>query len=94
MSKKKFQFNPHTLSYEQIEHTIGYKVKRSILYFLSSLFSGIVIFFIMVTFFPSPRERQLIQEKKKILAQYNLLDKQLDELSLAVTRREEASNEA
>lgn len=84
MSKKKFQFNPHTLSYEQIEHTIGYKVKRSILYFLSSLFSGIVIFFIMVTFFPSPRERQLIQEKKKILAQYNLLDKQLDELSLVL----------
>ena len=84
MRKKKFQFNPHTLSYEQIEHTIGYKVKRSILYFLSSLFSGIVIFFIMVTFFPSPRERQLIQEKKKILEQYNLLDKQLDELSLVL----------
>ncbi len=84
MSTKKFRFNPHTLSYEPIEYTTKDKVKRSVLYFLSSVFSGVVAFFVLVTLFQSPREKQLVQENKRMLAQYNLLDKQLDELSLVM----------
>lgn len=84
MSKKKFHFNPQTLSYELIEHTIGYKIKRGFMYFLSSLFGGALLFLVLVSFFPSPREKRLIQEKNQLLVQYNLLNQQVDEMRLVV----------
>ena len=80
MAKKKYRYNPQTLSYEQIEHTWRFKLKRLLMYLLASLFGGVAFFFLFISMFPSPREKQLIQERKQLMAQYSLLDKQVDQL--------------
>ena len=57
MAKKKFHFNPETLSYEEIEHTILHKVKRLLIHLFSGVSLGAGFFFLFVTFVASPEER-------------------------------------
>jgi len=80
MAKKKFHFNPESLSYEQINHTIAYKLKSFLLHALSGMFSGALFFFIFVTYVDSPEEKQLGQEKSHIQAQYKVLERQMQEI--------------
>lgn len=77
--KKKFHFNPETLNYEQIEHTLTYKLKRFFMHVMTGMFAGIIFFFAFIYIVESPREKQLIRENKKMKSQYQLLDRQLKE---------------
>ncbi|MDL2290277.1 M23 family metallopeptidase [Paludibacteraceae bacterium OttesenSCG-928-F17] len=77
--KKKFRFNPDTLNYEQIEHTFGYRVKLFFRYALTGIFAGVLFFFIFNYIIQSPREKQLRRANNQLLAQYKILDRQLDE---------------
>lgn len=80
MAKKKFHFNPETLSYEEIEHTLIFKVKRVLTYLFSGLSMGVVFFFFFVSVFDSPEEKELEQENSKIKSQYKILIRQMDEM--------------
>ena len=80
MAKKKFQFNPETLSYEQIEHTLTHWLKQLAIHALSGASLGIIFFFIFVSTIPSPEEKQLTQDKSHMEAQYKVLDRQLQEV--------------
>lgn len=79
MAKKKFHFNPETLSYEQIEHTLTHWLKQLAIHALSGASLGIIFFFIFVSTIPSPEEKQLTQDKSHMEAQYKVLDRQLQE---------------
>lgn len=83
--RKKFHFNADTLSYEQIQHTIGYKLVRVLWHTLFGLFSGVLFFFVFVSIVRSPEEKELIQEKSHIEAQYNVLEKQFNEMQRVVS---------
>ncbi len=85
MAKKKFQFNSETLSYEQIEHTLGSKLTKFLIHLVSGLFSGALFFLVFVSTIQSPEEKQLNQERKHMEAQYRLLDRQFEEMRLVVT---------
>ena len=85
MAKKKFHFNPETLSYEQIEHTITHWLKQLAIHALSGVSLGIIFFFIFVSTIQSPEEKQLVQEKSHMEAQYKVLDKQMQELQYVMT---------
>ena len=89
MAKKKFHFNTETLSYEQIEHTIGHKLKRFLIHALSGVFSGIIFFFIFVSTIQSPEEKQLGQDKSHMEAQYRVLERQLEEVQFVMTDLEQ-----
>ncbi|MDP4240162.1 MAG: M23 family metallopeptidase [Bacteroidota bacterium] len=89
MAKKKFHFNPETLSYEQIEHTIAYKLKRFLIHALSGVFSGAIFFFIFVSTVQSPQEKQLGQDKSHMEAQYRVLERQLEEVQLVMSDLEQ-----
>lgn len=89
MAKKKFHFNPDTLSYEQIEYTFGHKLKRFLIHALSGVFSGAIFFFIFVTIVDSPGEKQLGQERNRMQAQYKVLERQLDEMQLVMSDLQE-----
>jgi len=80
MAKKKFHFNPETLSYEEIEHTILHKVKRLLIHLFSGVSLGAGFFFLFVTFVASPEERQLSQERNRLQAQYKLLERSMDDM--------------
>ena len=85
MAKKKFHFNPETLSYEQIEHTITHWLRQLAIHALSGVSLGIIFFFIFVSTIQSPEEKQLVQEKSHMEAQYKVLDKQMQELQYVVS---------
>ena len=84
-NKKKFRFNPETLHYEQIEHTLSYKVKRFIMHAMTGVFSGVIFFFVFTYLVDSPREKQLLQANRKMHSQYQLLDRQLNEFQAVLT---------
>ena len=85
MAKKKFHFNPETLSYEQIDHTIVYKFKRFLIHALSGVFSGIIFFFIFVSTIQSPGEKKLGQDKSHMEAQYQVMERQLEEVQFVMS---------
>ena len=83
--KKKFYFNPETLNYEQIDYSFAYRLKRFFLHIMTGLFSGIIFFFAFVYLVDSPRERQLMQANRTMLAQYQLLDRRLSDFQLVLS---------
>jgi len=89
MAKKKFHFNTETLSYEQIEHNIAHWLKQLAIHAVSGLSLGIIFFFIFVTTIQSPQEKELIQEKAHMEAQYKVLEKQFHEAQYVLTDLQE-----
>ena len=89
MAKKKFHFNTETLSYEQIEHSIAHWLKQVAIHAVSGLSLGIIFFFIFVSTIQSPEEKELIQEKAHMEAQYKVLEKQFHEVQYVMTDLQE-----
>lgn len=83
--KKKFQINPKTLVLEEVEYGIGYWLRQSGIYIISGIILGIVFLFLFLTFFPSPREKQLQREKEALQAQLSTLNQQVDQMQLVMT---------
>lgn len=76
MAKKKFHFNPDTLSYEVVERTVTYWVRQILLHAVSGVSLGAIFFFIFVSTIQSPEEKQLNEEKRNMQAQYKVLQRQ------------------
>ncbi len=85
MIDKKFHINPKTLELEQVEHGIAYWLRQSGLYILGGIVLGIVFLFIFLLIFPSPREKQLQQEKEALHAHLEMLNRQVDQMQLVMT---------
>ena len=82
--KKKFQINPKTLVLEEVEYGIGYWLRQSGLYILGGIILGIIFLFLFLTFFPSPREKQLLREKEALQSQLSTLNQQVDQMQLVM----------
>jgi murein DD-endopeptidase MepM/ murein hydrolase activator NlpD len=89
MAKKKFRFNSETLNYEQIEHTIAYKIKRFLIHVSSGVFSGFVFFVLFLLYVDSPKEKQFKQQIEQMEAQYNVLEHQFNELQVVMSDLQE-----
>ena len=82
--EKKFHINPKTLVLEQVEHGIGYWLRQSGLYILGGVVLGVIFLFLFLTFFPSPREKQLLREKELLHSQLTTLNQQVDQMQLVM----------
>ncbi|MBN2765636.1 MAG: peptidoglycan DD-metalloendopeptidase family protein [Paludibacteraceae bacterium] len=81
MAKKiKFHFNPETLNYEPVILTLTHRIKQIALHLFSGISLGALFFFVFVSIFDSPEEKQLELEKNRIQAQYKVLERRLDEV--------------
>lgn len=85
MIEKKFQINPKTLELEEVEHGLGYWLRQSGLYILGGIVLGIIFLFLFLIFFPSPREKQLQNEKEALHSQLEMLNRQVDQMQLVMT---------
>lgn len=83
--KHKYRINPETLALERIEHGILFWLKRSGQYILVGLLLGIVFFFVFFMIFPSPREKQLIEQKESLEAQLQLMDSKVNQMQVVMT---------
>lgn len=80
MAKSKFRYNPETVSYERVDSSLLQKIKRLIPHIAGSLFFGVLLVVAFYYFIDSPKEKELKREKQEILANYQFLNKELDEV--------------
>lgn len=80
MAKTGYRFNPETLTYDKIHITTKRRFWSLVIKFFQSLSLAIVIFFLITSIVDSPKEKALKREKEELLAQFNLLDNQINRL--------------
>lgn len=85
MAKKKYKFNPDTLSYESIGMTWKSKLMKVLTYLSSSLALALVITVVFVNFYETPKSKALERENKRLLTQYELMTKDLDKVEQVLT---------
>lgn len=84
LSRKKYKINPETLAMEQVEQGMGYWLRQTGIYILGGIVLGIVFLFLFLTFFPSPREKQLQREKELLQSQLTMLNRQVDQMQIVM----------
>lgn len=85
MAKKKYKINPETLAMEQVEHGFRYWIRQTGIYILAGIVIGILFLYLFLTFFPSPREKQLLREKASLESQLEVLNIQVDQMQVVMT---------
>lgn len=85
MAKKKYKINPETLAMEQVEHGFRYWVRQTGIYILAGVVIGILFLYLFLTFFPSPREKQLLRERASLESQLEVLNNQVDQMQVVMT---------
>ena len=73
MPKKKYKFNPDTLSYERVGISTKEKLGKIAAYLSSSLALAILMTVLFLSFYETPRSKILKRENKKLLTQYELM---------------------
>jgi murein DD-endopeptidase MepM/ murein hydrolase activator NlpD len=80
MAKKKYKFNPDTLSYERVGISNKEKLGKIITYFSSSLALSIIMAVIFLSYYETPRSRILKMENQKLLTQYELMTHDIEKI--------------
>ena len=83
--KKKYRINPETLAMEQVEHGFRYWLRQTGNYIFAGIVIGVLLLYVLLTFFPSPREKQLKKEKDAMQAQLEVLNQQVDQMQIVMT---------
>ena len=81
MAKTGYRFNQETLSYDKIHISFKRKLWILIVKFFQSLSLALVIFLTVSSFIDSPKEKALKRENEEILAQYHILNNQINQLN-------------
>jgi murein DD-endopeptidase MepM/ murein hydrolase activator NlpD len=79
-----YRFNPDTLSFDKIERNVRTLIKRTLGYLSTGIVSGIIFFFIFLQFFETPVTKRLKRENEQLLSQYNLMNKDIEKISIAM----------
>jgi murein DD-endopeptidase MepM/ murein hydrolase activator NlpD len=80
MAKEKYKFNPESLQYDQIDHTFRDKFFGLLTYLSASIVIAVVYFLVFSHFFDLPKEKILKREINKLSLQYEILNKQMDQI--------------
>lgn len=84
MTKKNYKFNPETLVMEQVRRGFRYWLRKTGNYLFSGIVIGALLLYLMYTFFPSAREKQIDHDKKTLEAQLKILNQQVDQMQLVM----------
>ncbi len=80
MAKKKYKFNPDTLSYERVGISFKEKSTKVFAYLSSSLALALIIVVVILNAYDTPKTKALKRENQRLLTQYELMDKDLDKV--------------
>lgn len=78
MLKKKYRFNPETLSYEQHGVSLKERLTRFFAYFSSSLAFSVVLVVFIINTYETPRAKAIKRENQRLQTQYKLMQKDLE----------------
>src|SRR5680860_1635079 len=80
MAKKKYKFNPDTLSYERVGISFKEKSTKILAYFSSSLALALLIVVIGINAYETPKTKALKRENQTLLTKYELMQKDLGKI--------------
>ncbi len=80
MAKKKYKFNPETLSYERVGISIREKSRKIITYLSSSFALTLIMVVVFLNYYETPRSKALKRENQQLLSQYELMMHDLNRL--------------
>lgn len=81
MSKEKFVYNIHTLTYEKVVVPLKTRIWQAFGFFSVVLFSSVMLLVLLYTVFPSPREKELLHEIDQMKYKYTQMTGQMDLMS-------------
>jgi murein DD-endopeptidase MepM/ murein hydrolase activator NlpD len=84
MSKIKYKYNPETLTYEPIATGTRFILRRIFTYSMFSAVLGVFYFLGYSYFFDSPQEKKLNRENSRLQAQYEIMDKKLQQIQIVL----------
>ncbi len=93
MTKVKFKFNSESLRYDQIQRSFKDRVLKFLAYFVGSLLLAGVYMLVFSQFFDSPKERRLKRENNQLLAQYEILNKKLNQVGVVLADLEQRDDD-
>lgn len=84
MGREKFVYNSQTLQYEKVKVSLASRLLRIFGFMCAAVFTAFIFTIILHRYFPSPKEKMLMDEIKAMRAEYNELSKTIDVLSEAL----------
>jgi hypothetical protein len=92
MTPAKYKFNPESLSFDKIR--LGYKavLLRLLAYFIGSIFIAIIYGLLYAIFFDSPKEKALLREIDQLTIQYEMMNKDLDNVEKVIGHLEQTDD--
>ena len=81
MKKTKYFYDKKTLSFKKIEKNWKTKFKNILVFLSTSSFFGLIMVIVALNLFDSPKEKMLIRELDKLVLEFELMDKDLTQLS-------------
>jgi len=79
--KEKFVYNIQTLTYEKVVIPIKTRIWQAFGFFSVVLVSAVALLTVLYTYFPSPREKELLREIDQMGYKYDQMNQQLDLMS-------------
>ncbi len=79
--KEKFVYNIHTLTYEKVVVPFKTRIWQAFGFFSVVLVTSFALLALLYSYFPSPREKELIREIEQMDYKYSQLDEQLTVMS-------------
>ena len=92
MAKKKYKFNPDTLSYERVGISLREKFGKILTYLSSSFALTFIIVIVFLNYYETPRSKALKRENQQLLSQYELMMRDLDRLEKVLTELQQRDN--
>ncbi len=80
MARKKYKFNPDTLSYERVGISLKERITKLLAYLSSSVAFALIIVIVFLSAYETPKTRTLKRENKKLLSQFELMQKDLEKI--------------
>lgn len=92
MPKTKYKFNHETLSFDRIRLGLRQTFLRLFGYFIASLFLAGIYGFIFMFIFDSPQEKALKREIAQLGLQYELMNKEMENVEKVLTHLQETDD--
>ena len=94
MNKRKYFYDPETLSYIPIEVNNSIKISNLLLFLISSFLFGLIILFILLntSFVNTPQELLLKRELQNSELQFELLNRRVSQMQNVLTNIEDRDN--
>jgi len=80
MPRTRYKFNPESLSFDKIRLGFRDVILRFFAYFVGSVIIALIYWLILAVFIDSPKEKALKREIEQLAIQYDLMNKEMDNL--------------